>query len=199
MSSSSLAQRAIAMEAGIWRSLYIVLMRRPRVPRPEALAFGYAAAAATIIWIFIGVSAVEVVVFHLVVPWEIVRIVGLVIGVWGLLWMLGLLASLYAHPHAVDVDGVRVRYGTSVNVLVPWDSIDTIQMRRRDLPNSRSVQVDGSVVNVGVSSQVNVRMTMSEPTELALPKGRHVVSELNFYTEDPKALIAGARDILSRL
>lgn len=199
MSTMNLARRAAAMEAGVWRSLYVVLFRRPRVPHPDADSFGYASAAATMIWIFIGVSAIEVAVFHLVVPWEIVRIIGLVIGFWGLLWMLGLLASLYVHPHVVDADGVRVRYGASVDVPIPWDAIDTIQVRRRDLPNSRTVQIDGDAVSIGVSSQVNVRVTLSEPTEIPLPKGPETVHELNFYTEDPKALIAGARKVLSRV
>ena len=65
-----------------------------------------------VIWLFIFVSAVEVVAVELLLPWESLRLPFLVIGIWGLVWMLGLLASITVHWHLVSDVGLRVRYST---------------------------------------------------------------------------------------
>jgi hypothetical protein len=74
--------------------------------------------------------------------------------------MLGLLASLRTYPHVVGGSGLRIRYGTTVDITVPWDAVTSIGVRRRDLPSSRTVQLSrlesGTVPQVGISSQTNV-------------------------------------------
>ncbi|MGH8839964.1 MAG: PH domain-containing protein, partial [Jiangellaceae bacterium] len=84
----------------------------------------------------------------------------LVVRIWGLTWMLGLLASLRTYPHVVGGSGLRIRYGTAVDITVPWDAVASIGVRRRDLPSSLTVQLSrlesGTVLQVGISSQTNV-------------------------------------------
>jgi hypothetical protein len=61
---------------------------------------------------FIGVSAVEFVVVDLLVRrWPTVRISLLALGIWGLVWMFGLLFGFLTRPHAVGPAGIRVRSG----------------------------------------------------------------------------------------
>src|SRR5882724_9057994 len=86
--------RVATYEAGIWRSLYRWLTRRPRSTDPKATLFGYASEVTPILIAFIVVSALEIPIVSLIFPWPAVRDALLVLGVWSLIWMLGLLAAL---------------------------------------------------------------------------------------------------------
>jgi hypothetical protein len=67
--------------------------------------------ATPILVAFMFLSALEIPILPLVLPWAAVRYSLLVLGVWGLLWMLGLLASICTYPHVVDTTGIRLRSG----------------------------------------------------------------------------------------
>jgi hypothetical protein len=86
---------------------------------PGVRIFPYAKEVSPLLGAFIVVSALELVVVHLVLPWATVRTVLLVLSIWGLVWMIGFLASMRVFPHLLDEAGLRLRYGTSVDVRVP--------------------------------------------------------------------------------
>ncbi|MCI0689908.1 MAG: hypothetical protein L0Y54_22115, partial [Sporichthyaceae bacterium] len=132
------ARRVLAYELGLWRSLFRWVLRRP-VAEPGAEAFLYAAVLTPVFLAFIGVSAVELPVVHLLLPWEGVRRVVDVISAYGLLWMVGLLASMRVHPHVISDAGLRVRHGISVDVAIPWEAIATVRARQRSVPTRRAV------------------------------------------------------------
>src|SRR3712207_796407 len=120
----SLLRRAAATEGAMWRSLYLWLRRKPPALGPGGEAFGYLGVIKPILGVFIGLSIVEIPILDLivrkVVPWEPARWIVLVLSIWGLLWMVGLIAGLKLHPHVVGDDGIRVRMGTGPDFTVPW-------------------------------------------------------------------------------
>jgi hypothetical protein len=199
---TSLLRRAIAYELGMWRSLYRwVLRRQPALP-DGAQAFGSTAAVTPVLWTFIVLSAIEVPVAHLLLPWETVRKVVLALGAYGLIWMIGMLAILRTHPHIVGESGLRVRRGFTVEVSVPWEAIASVAKVTRTLPSSRTVQVErtgsGLVAHIVELSQTNVDVTLRDPMPLPLAKtGGEPVSALRFYADDPAALVARARQHLT--
>ncbi|RIQ11018.1 hypothetical protein [Jiangella rhizosphaerae] len=197
---ATLFQKATAYESGVWRSLYAWLARRPRVPEPGATPFGYVEPVSLIIWVFIVGSAIEVVVVHFIIPWPVVQIIALVIGIWGLVWMLGYAAALRVHPHAVGPTGLWVRNGPVVDIALRWSDIDAIRIHKRTLPESKTVQVadgeDGAVLQVAVSSQLNVHLVLFEPVTVELLDGPVTFTELRFYADDPKGLVTLAREYL---
>lgn len=197
----TLARRALRFELGIWRSLYRWVARRPRV-RPGATGFGYSKAVEPIIWVFIVVSAIEVVVVHLLLPWPPVRAMLLILGVWGLSWMVGMLASVKVNVHELNEAGLRARYGGSVDVFVPWSAVAGVRLHRYDLPSSRTVQLSagpgGTVLSIGVSSQTNVRVSLREPVAVTLPRGVQTIVELRCYADDARAFVDGARSHFDR-
>ncbi|MGW5667805.1 hypothetical protein [Micromonospora sp. NPDC003776] len=89
---------AVRYEIGMWRSLFRWLLRRPQTTEPGAEVFGYVGVVQPILIAFIVLSAVEIPIFDLILrhtlPWPSVRTVVLALGVWGLLWMIGLFASV---------------------------------------------------------------------------------------------------------
>lgn len=190
----------------MWRSLYSWVRRRPPVGGPDAETFGYSTAVTPVIWTFIGVSAVEIPAVHVLIPWPTVRAVLLVVGVYGLVWMVGLLAGLKVHPHVVDAEGLRVRYGATVEFLVPWQEIAGVRLRRRSTEGVRSIQAVGEggdrALSVAISNQTTVDVVLSRPLPLLAARGdAEPVSAVYLHADDPSALVrrlrAGAPDHLA--
>lgn len=77
------------------------------------------------------VLTLELVVVHLLLPWETVRLLADVLSIWGLLWMLGYLASVKVFPHLLAEDELRIRYGTTVDIAVPLEAIAEMTSQRR--------------------------------------------------------------------
>ncbi|WP_319459127.1 hypothetical protein [Micromonospora sp. RTP1Z1] len=198
----TLLRRAVAYEVGMWRSLGRWLLRRPLVVAPGAEAFSYVGVVKPILGVFIGLSAIEIPIFDLIirhtVPWPSVRHTALALGVWGLLWMIGLFASLRIHPHVADTAGLRVRNGFSVDFLVPWTAVARVDARYRSLPSSRAIQIEhddaATILNVGAGSQTSVDVVLREPLSVPLPEGPSgPVTEIRLYADEPQALVAWAR------
>ncbi|SCE76837.1 hypothetical protein [Micromonospora mirobrigensis] len=191
----------MAYELGMWRSLGRWLLRRPVALPTGAEAFGYTGVVTPILGVFLALSIVEIPVLDLIlrhtVPWDWVRRAAVALGVWGVLWMLGLLASLRLHPHVIGDAGLRIRNGTSIDVTVPWSAVATVSARYRSLPSSRAVQIEENgqvvVLNLGAASQTSVDVVLREPLSLPLPKGPSgPVHEVRLYADDPDALVARA-------
>jgi hypothetical protein len=182
------------MEIGIWRSLFLLMRRRVAGQGEGVLTFPYAKEVAPVMGAFIFVSVLELPLVHLLIPWEAVRLVALVLSVWGVLWMVGLLASMKVFPHLMHDDGLRVRNGTSVDVAVPWSAVAAVRARRGSVPSREHVHDDGSVAAVEVLKRTNVEVVLHRPTALALPGGPREVTEVRLFADDPRAFVAAARE-----
>jgi hypothetical protein len=76
----------------------------------------------------------ELLVVELLAPWAWLRISLLVLGLYALLWMFGLYASLAALPHRLEEDGLRLRYGALAEGFVPFSEIAAVERARRRAP-----------------------------------------------------------------
>ncbi len=192
----------------MWRSLYGWILRRRDTHEPGAVTFSYVGVVKPILIVFIAVSAIEVPIADLIVsrlvPWTSVRVLVLVVGIYGLIWMLGLLAGLRMHPHVADDKGLRIRNGPRVDIRLPWTAVATVSRRYRSLPSSRAVQVerihDDVIVNIATGGQTSVDVILRAPTTIAVGKAAdEPATELRCYADDPDALVAVAREHLTRL
>jgi len=188
----TLVRKAVSFELGMWRSLYRWILRRPPA---TGTVFGYAGAVTPIFGVFIGMSIVEVPILHLILPWPTVRFISLMLGAYGVFWMVGLLASMRVNPHLVDDSGLRIRYGLSVDLTVPWDHIAAIRKRYNTLPMGRTVRVEDGALHVAVSNQTSVDVVLREPTVFAPSKGEHV-REVRIHADDPDALVRRVRQMV---
>jgi len=192
-----LAKRAVVMEVHCYRSIGRYVLRRPRVPHGAA-AFSYHQPILLLLVVLIGVSAAEVVAVDLIVHrWASVRIPILVIGVWGLVWMVGLLLGMLTRPHAVGPDGIRVRCGPEIDIPVPWDEIASVS-RRRPATGAKQPKVtvddDGrATLHLRIGPETNVRLTLEQPTELRLPHGLETVTVIDVFVDDPTAFMREVR------
>jgi hypothetical protein len=184
-----------AYESAMWRGLFRWITRRPLTLAPGDVAFGNAGPVKPIFAVFIVLSAVEIPILDLIirhlVPWPAVRYIALAAGVYGLVWMIGLLGALLTSPHVAGEAGIRVRNGTSVDVTIPWEAVASVSHRYRSLPSSRAVQLEDGVLSLGTGGQTSVNVTLREP--LTLPVHKDPAREIRFYADDPKALVALAK------
>lgn len=193
-----LLRLVVVYELKMWHSLYLWIQRRRVLPSADAKPFGYSGRVAMLFGVFIGLSAVEIPIFHLMLPWPTVRHIVDMIGAWGLVWMIGALAMLKVRPHAVADTGLHVRNGISIHITIPWQAIAAIRPRDRSLPPGGSVQIEegpsGRILQIGVGAQTNVDVALREPTRFRLSKGdTEPVSELRFAVDDPAGLVSAAR------
>ena len=189
-----LLRKAAAYEVTTWRSLYRWILRRPVAPEDEA-AFSYAGVVTPLLIVFIVVSAIEIPILDLILPWKTARIIAAAVGVYGLLWMIGLLASLRVHPHVLGDAGIRIRNAASIDVTLPWDAVETVRKRYRSLESSRAVQVDRTgatiVLNIGAASQTSVDIVLRRPMVVPVRKGAdEPVHEVRCYADDPEGFVA---------
>ena len=171
----ALPRRALRYEVGIWHSLYRWLFRRPTTREASAVPFGYSSLLTPILIAFIAVSALEIPVIHFFVPWETIGRIFLGLGVWGLVWMVGLLAAIRIHPHLVGESGLRIRYGFDLDVVLPWDAVEAVRTNRRSYASGRKVQLEPpeapTTLNAPISSTTNVEVVLRGPTTVRLPNG----------------------------
>ena len=198
---ASLARWLVILEIGIWRSLFLWVTRRTLGAGPGVRAFPYSRDVVPIMVAFIFVSLLELPVVHLLLPWDTVRLIADVLSIWGLLWMVGFLASMRVFPHLLDDDGLRIRNGTTTDIAVPWEAVASVTTRRESVPTNHTIQGErgdeGTVVNVAVLKQTKVAVVLHGPTTLELPDGPAEVTEVRFYADEPRALVAAARSALN--
>ncbi|UIP58379.1 hypothetical protein [Agromyces marinus] len=195
------ALRALRLELRIYASIGRLIARRPAIA-PGASGFGYHAPVITILWIFIVLSAVEIPILDLIVHrWPVVRITVLVIGIWGLTWMIGLLAAYLMRPHTVGPDGIRVREGLETDVLLAWDDIASVARERRiDEPKTPKVtEADGTrTLSLRMQNETAVLIELERPTRVRLPGqpprgGEQVVDHVRIWVDDVDGFMAAVR------
>ena len=186
-----LMRRAVSMELAGWASIARFLSRRPVVP-PGADAFSYDAPFRGTLIVFLVVSAVEVVAVDLVTHrWPDVRLPLLVLGIWGVLFMLGMLLGFVTRPHAVGPDGIRFRCGAEVDVDLPWELVRSATPRRLRLTDAPALCLTGppndQTLHQVVESRTDIEVELQHAITIELPAGPVAIRRLHLAVDDPKA------------
>jgi hypothetical protein len=199
----ALVREALLLELALYRSLARWVARRPDVPRGTT-AIGYSRLTVPLLWLWIFGSAVEVVVVEVVLrhvdqPWAAaLRLPLLALGIWGLLWMLGMLASYRVRPHVLTGTELVLRSGARTRVVVPLHAIESTRGVQHELPGViRSLHVDDALVLVGVSSQTNLELVLAAPTALSTSRGEVVADRVGAWVDDPREVAALLRGRLA--
>ncbi|GAA2465850.1 hypothetical protein [Agromyces soli] len=193
-------KRALMLELRVYESLWRFLARRPAIA-PGAVGVGYHKPVLTVLWIFIVLSAVEIPIIDLIVHrWPPVRIAMLVLGVWGVTWMLGLLCAMLTRPHTVGLEGIRVRQGLELDVALGWDDIASVAITKH-VDEPKSPRVADGVLAVRQQDETNLELVLERPTTVRLPGpaprgGAHEVEVVRFWADDPRAVLDAARPFL---
>ena len=209
--AGNLAVRAVRVELLIYASIGRAIARRPALG-PRDRGFRYHRPVLTVLIVLMAVSALEIpildAIFH---RWLPLRIFFLVLGIWGLTWMIGLFCAYLTRPHAVGPDGIRVREGLEIDLPVSWEDFASIRLHRTSVdPNDpdrtpgRVAEEDGEIVcAIRMSSDTNLELELERPTAIALPGlppkgGEHRITRLRFWADDPEEFLAAVREELAK-
>jgi hypothetical protein len=181
--------RFLRLEAGLWRSLFLLVSGRTDGMRPGSTAVSYHRAATPIWAVALFLTAVEVPAVHLIVPWAPVRAALLLVGVWGVLLIAGMWASYRVRPYLVDADGIRLRMGPARDITVPWSQVSSVTPRTVSTwPGAglgTAAVVDGHRLAYVVGGQTGVVLALTQP--LAAPAG---ITEIHVGADDPAQLVS---------
>ncbi|MDA4891188.1 hypothetical protein PFZ55_30315 [Streptomyces sp. MS2A] len=197
--------RILRMEGRVYTSIARAVARRPDVEE-GGVGIGYHRPLMTVLMIFIILSAVEIPVIDLIVhPWPAVRIPLLILGIWGLTWMIGLLCAMLVRPHAVGPSGVRVRNGLEIDVPVPWGDVASVAIARRVVqpdaagkkpPRISAREGDGAglVYAERIQDETNIEIELERPVAIALPgRAPQEVTLVRLWADDPRAFLDACR------
>jgi hypothetical protein len=174
-------------EKVMWTSLFRWIRRRSPIDQTDTVTFGRGASGVPLIWAFIVVSAIELVAVDLLLHrWLVARVVADILGVYGLIWMIGLLAMVRVHPHAVTPDELLLRSGAFVEVRLPRDHIEDVRLHHRYYTATGRVQVDGRTASLVSNSQTQVELRLRIPVAVADTE----VTEIRVGVDDAEGFIA---------
>jgi hypothetical protein len=179
-------------------ALFRWIFRRPVPVPPGTQQFHYSGAVTMVLTAFIVVSALEIPILELILPWEVARIISLIVGFYGLFWMIGLLATMRIYPHLVDESGIQIRGSRELTIL--WCDIRNVRERGRSLPPGGKTQFEDGVLSLGMAGGTTVDVVLSHPMILPVKKtAGEPVTEIRFHADAPGDLVAAAQaKILSR-
>ena len=131
--------RLVLHEPRLFISLFRWIFRRAKLTNDE-FAYHRRSLLRAIVPVVIVTSPLELLVVHLLAqafsPWGWLKWALLALGVYAIVWLLGLYASLVALPHRLEGEGLRIRYGVFAEGFVPYDKIETVVRKESRAPHS---------------------------------------------------------------
>lgn len=190
-----IARAAWRAEVGIWKSLYRWAFRRPKVPA-GASAFAYHSPVLTILIVFIVLSALEIPIIDLIVhPWPWVRIPLLILGIWGVTWMLGLLLSYLTRPHAVGPEGIRARVGADIDVDLPWSVIASVERSRDVVEKAPKIREEehGRTLALRMQNETNVLVVLERAVTTRVGGDPVEIDAVRLWADDVDGFLEAVR------
>lgn len=138
--------RLVLAEARLYQSLALWLRGRRDGVGPGDHPLPYAGQSRALMLVMLGLSVAELVAVELLLPWRTLRLVLLVLGVWAVVFVLGLLAAETVRPHVLGADALRLRVGTSYDARVPLASVASVAPRLRAADKAWPYVEDGRLV-----------------------------------------------------
>ena len=178
------------MELRLYAAFLLWCCGRKSVPSGTE-PWGYARLVTPMLWLWVFGSAVEVVVFHVIIPWDGIRLIVDIISVWGLVWMLGCLAANQIRPHLLSEHVLRVRSGVYHDLVIPREAIASASLGEADLPSAMKMlhweedDSDGHL-SLGVSGRTNATVHLHQPTPIDTAKGVLTASRVSLWADEPR-------------
>ena len=196
--------RPAVFEIRAFQSLVLALAGRRRFPE-GAVPVGYAQGMMTLPVAMAVVTIVEVLIVHLLVPWLWLRILLLILSIWGVLFLFGFLATRIVHPHFVTTDALHLRWGRTTVLTVPLSAI-AVAVRHTHHADTQPRAEDGLLVLTQFqSTNVKLCFTASVPAQPPVPaKDRPAdfrASEVLLHVDDPDRflhLVSGRPERVAR-
>ncbi|WP_150460875.1 hypothetical protein [Nesterenkonia ebinurensis] len=182
--------RYLRQDFMLLRAIGMLITRRRDVAAGEQL-LRYSSPLVYMLSAIAVVDGAVAIALHMLLPPGWIRTLILVLGVLGLIWLVGFIASLIVYPHTISDSRLRLRFSVFHDIAIPVENIRSAQKFRDDPGSTNSAAcVDGKLIMV-VAARVNIKLEMDEIPELAALNHKlagQSVSEILFYTDDEKTV-----------
>lgn len=147
------------------------------------IAFSYHRGIAPMIWVLLGLSAIEMMVVHGLIAlwWPALGLVLIAVSLSGMVWLVLLLRSLPRRPVLVGEGRVLMRVGTLHEIVVPADAIAGF---RADW-TADSLK-DRRIARLSLLAYPNVVLELNRPLRV----GRREVAAVAHRLDDPEGFVA---------
>ncbi len=148
-------------------------------------------------------TPLELFLWELLIPWAWLRVALFVLGIYGLVWIVGLYASFRITPHQLDERGLWLHYGLLGGVWLPYDAIAGITAERRGAPkhndgvqivqeaSSRQGAMAHSVAFIGIGGRTDVTVTLNRPVTIERLFGPSPpVTTIHLAADEPMDFVA---------
>ncbi|GAB5349938.1 hypothetical protein [Alteriqipengyuania sp. 357] len=169
------------------RVLHIALLSwgRPADIPAGTTGFAYHRYLTPMLGVLLVLQLIELGVVHMLVMLWSPKLawVLLAISAWGILWMLALLKSLRLNPVLLTHEGVRVRGGFLIDVLVPFAQIAEVRG-----PSGPEEVKAKTTLNAALLSWPEIMIDLREPMVVPGVLGRHrTIAKVAFKLDDAAA------------
>jgi hypothetical protein len=177
------AKHEIGMLAGIMRLI------RGKVDIPQgAITIKHSQQIRQLVMVLLVVSIIEIVAVELLVPWEIVRVVVLILSIYGLRWMIGFWASTIVYPHYVTDDELVLRFSYFHTITVPLGNVVGMSANNQSASENKTVTLGGDALALNVMGETNFRLEINDSTGVL--HNMHTLQDqircIRFQTDDQK-------------
>ncbi|QBJ94636.1 hypothetical protein ERC79_00615 [Rhodococcus sp. ABRD24] len=178
-------------------ALWMWIRGRNSVPESDAVVFSSHAGTLVVPTAFALATGIEVVVLHLLIPWQWVQAVLAVLSVWSLVMLFGYFAIHRTHPHYATSERLVLRHSGAVVVAVALANIERVTLRRRFAETTPAIvagrlflpNADGTTVDMVLGRPVTVRMPALSPSRRKTAD----VTSISVYVDEPDRLISRLR------
>lgn len=129
---------------------------------------------------------------HLLLPdsLALLRLVLLVLSIYGLLWAIGWAAGLRVFPHRLSDGVLQVRLGQLYRADVPLELIASATVQRRRAGSRTALELGPDAASFAVGGRVDVHLELTAPVTIERPFGEpRRVTSLSLAADDPTALV----------
>ncbi len=189
------ARKLMVHEVRLFTSTLRWLAFRRHGVRAGDVAVPYASGGAAVLFAFAYASAIETVVLAFIIPWPVLRVIALVLDIWGVYFIIAVYASFVVRPHVIHADGsLRLRYGALLDIGIPARDIAAARVERRSARGKlAAVDADGCA-ELSQGGQTTVTVQLTRPVTFTRPLGKTAcASAFRFYAADPAAAVAAIR------
>ncbi|MFI6763101.1 hypothetical protein ACIBF5_28625 [Micromonospora sp. NPDC050417] len=185
-------------EIGGLLSMIMLVRGRKDVPAGGTV-IRYGSAHKAFLIVMIVLAPVEILLVELLVPWAWLRIVLLILAIFGVEWLFGFYSAVHTRPHYVDAHRLVLRMGHLAAVSVDVGSVRAVRRETHDKYKGL-VSVTDEVVAVPGMSGTAVTVTLEPDTPVQV-EGRGTVhaSEVRFDADDLDAAVRSIRERMESL
>lgn len=188
------ARLILVMEVRLWGCLHAWISRRPL--QTSEFPYHGNSQLGLIMGGLIVVTPLEIAILEILIPWPWLKLFTLVLAVYGVLWFVMLFASIRTSPHRIAAYGLHLRYGVLAGGLIPFASIDSVDVALRKSPKpGDGLQIDGESAFLAVDGETNLVVRFKEPVLLERIFGAAPpVREVFFRTDEPKRMLEAIKE-----